>query len=171
LMHQYIIASYHARTRARESPPMLCYSAIAKQSCRGPCAVALTSEQRSPGHWQAPPKKHAMRGNNTAGNRISRRAAGVWIYRRERPFRRPGNSGRHGLSQEIGMDSSFREFNKRKLWPHYTQNSRSFGPHPIRRPPHPVTSYRSSFAKEGAHYDHARASLSNCLRVTRSFRF
>jgi hypothetical protein len=52
-----------------------------------------------------------------------------------------------------------------------TENSRSFGPHPFRRSPHLVTSHRASFAKEGAHYDHARPSLSNCLRVTRRFQF
>jgi hypothetical protein len=78
LMHQYIIASYHAHAHARGNPKKLRKSvlfSIAKQSCRRPCAVALTSEQRSPGHWQAPLKKHAKPDGSTGVYKICQR---VW---------------------------------------------------------------------------------------------
>jgi hypothetical protein len=58
-----------------------------------PWILVLSKDPRS---LASASEKAYHAGNNTGGSRICRRASGVWIYRRERAFRRPGN-GRHKL--------------------------------------------------------------------------
>jgi hypothetical protein len=97
-----IYCSLMSRARGHCRTEELGHAALfrsAKRSCWGPCALDLTSEQRSPDHWQVPPKKHAKPGSNNGGNRICRPVAGALIYKPERAFRRPGNSGRRKLSK------------------------------------------------------------------------
>jgi hypothetical protein len=92
-----LISRAHAWALPNRRTRPCCPIPFCKAELLGPCALDLTSEQRSAGHWQAPSKKVYHAGNNTAGDRICRRDGGVWIYSRERAFRRRGNSGRHKL--------------------------------------------------------------------------